>query len=369
MSNFKYHRDGDTFIWESDFMILEYSEPKVQGYSSHIHIKDINEIMYFYYTVKLYKKVQSCDFKGNRTINKKFLAGRYVHDFPCIAQLKDIIEYQLEDDTKNGGQKIEYVNGNIAYSKTLSTEGFACEDFYELTKIVNEDSSDKRFIFYVGLTYDIQGDLNSAGIRTPYINRSDIKELYNCISDFANYAIDYYNKMIDIASESYKIKSGKIYEYSYDDNGVSYTTIESIYVPGDIIDVDIVLNNEEHSYENMHLVKINDNILFFEDGTEIDFNTVAYIDNNPTKEMLQYKEDDIAIDFLNILNKQEKAEFMKSSTSDILFKYSDAIINRTAMCRDEHGFNMDYELGDRVDNVMPIVEIVIEKIKDHLSNT
>ena len=46
MSKFKYHRDGNTFTWESDFMLLEYSEPKVQGYSSHIHIKDINDLKF-----------------------------------------------------------------------------------------------------------------------------------------------------------------------------------------------------------------------------------------------------------------------------------------------------------------------------------
>ena len=51
----------------------------------------------------------------------------------------------------------------------------------------------------------------------------------------------------------------------------------------------------------------------------------------------------------------------------LLNKWKSAIINRTAMCRDEHKFNIDYHTGDNVKAVEPIVIEVINKIKEILN--
>ena len=104
--NFKFIKtDDDRFRWESDFMVLEYSEPSIQAFQEYLPVKDFKDIMYYYYTVKIFKKIDK---------SKEILVSeRYVYDFPCIDELKWIIEHQLNNNPTINGQKIEYQSGDI----------------------------------------------------------------------------------------------------------------------------------------------------------------------------------------------------------------------------------------------------------------
>lgn len=197
---------------------MEFSKPTIQGFDDYTDITNIKGIMYYYYTIKIYKKYLSYD-KYNKDMAKYSLVStRMTYDFPCITELKDIIEYQLKNDPKINGQKDEYRSGLIEYRKTLSTEGFACDDFYEITKLSGDEDNEFKYIVYVGTTYDSQGDLNSVGIRTPYVTEDDIKELLKCVNSFIKYSIDLHNKSNYINNDRFKIIDNKIYEYKIENN-------------------------------------------------------------------------------------------------------------------------------------------------------
>lgn len=131
---FRFKRTRNKFRWESDFMALEFSDPSIQGFNSYIPLKGEKDIMYYYYIVRIYKKFETDDKDENEIIQWELVSSRGTHDFPSILELKWILEEQLKDNTKIDGQKIVYRDGDIAYTKTMFTEGFACDDFYEIEK-------------------------------------------------------------------------------------------------------------------------------------------------------------------------------------------------------------------------------------------
>ena len=183
MSGFKFYKTKkNKFRWEDDSMRLEFSNPSIQPYNEYLKIKDNKDIMHYYYDVKIFKKINNkCEL----------VCKRYTYDFPSIFQLQLILNYQLNNKvTKEDGQKIEYESGEVKYRRTLETEDFACDDFYEITRIDSEDDDNDNcfgYIVYCGTTYDFDGDLNSSGIRTPYVKENDIKELLKCVNEFIQY--------------------------------------------------------------------------------------------------------------------------------------------------------------------------------------
>lgn len=364
MNRFKFNKVRNKFRWESDFMILEFSNPSVQGFSDYIQLQNEKEIMYYYYTVKIFKKIVQWDDDDNEIVKLKLVADRRTHDFPTMLQLKWILNYQLNDDSRIDGQKIEYQSGDIIYSKTMATEGFACEDFYEITKSINSDGNDDRYIAYCGTTFDLQGDLNSSGIRTPYVCKEDIEELLKCVSSFIQYSLEAHNKEVKLWSHCYEIKNNKIYEYNSDNGKINKNKIESIYTIGDVLDITTVVNNVENEYDKVVISKIEGENIILESGNIITSSSIAYISDEVAKEKLKYKEDKIAEDFLNILSEEEVEEFKIGDIDDLLEKYNRAIIGRTWMFRDEHEFSsMDSNGGDRISLVTSIVKDVINIIK------
>lgn len=377
MNRFRFKRTRNRFRWESEFMVLEFSNPSIQGFNSHIPLKSEKDIMYYYYTVSIYKKFETEDKNENEIIQWKLVSSRSTHDFPCITELKWILEEQLKDDTKVNGQKTEYRNGDIEYSKTMSTEGFACDDFYEIRKRIVEDQEENEevkesYVVYAGTTYDCQGDLNSCGIRTPYVNREDIKKLLKCVSEFIKYSIEEENKVIQEQRDHFDIKNKKIYEYQYDYDckKVNTSKISSIYAIGDMLNITIVENDKEIEFYKVKLLDVKDNSLMVQDSRktnyEIELEKIVYIDSEVPKDKVTYKELEVAKDFISILEDEEKQEFKNKNTKFLLKKYKHPIIDRTFLCWEEHGFNIDYNSGDRVKAVTPIVKDIIELIKKEL---
>lgn len=366
MKNFKFKQVDDTFRWESNFLVLEFSSPSIQGFSNFIHLTSENEIMYYYYTVKIFKKVSEWDDEDNEVVKWSLISKRNTHDFPTILQLKWLLDYQLKDNSSIDGQKIEYASGNVRYTKVMATEGFACDDFYEITKSVDEAGNDERYIMYCGTTFDSQGDLNSAGIRTPYVTRTDIEELLACVTSFVHYSLEEHNKWVRLGAVSYEVKNEKIYEYGVVGERIDKNIIESMYAIGDRLNIKTAVDNQERDYDEVVITKIEGDQICLNTKQIIQGSSIVYISNEPTKEMLTYKEQDIATEFISILSNEEKEEFQQTSVENLVKKYKKAIIDRTWMCRDEHGFNMDYHTGDRVKAVTPIVKEVIRIIKENL---
>jgi len=368
MKGFKFLKVNNKFRWESNFMVLEFLSPSIQGFEEYTKLKE-EDIMYYYYTVKIYKKIEvysNKDGEDEPTVKLKLVSERSAYDFPAIRQLKEILKYQLEDNTIFNSQKLEYSSGNIRHSKVMSTEGFACDDFYEITKTVNSEGEDDRYIVYCGTTFNTQGDLNSSGIRTPYVNREDIEELYKCVCDFIQYSLDENNKQVGNYMLSFDIKDSKIYEYEVIGKGINKNKIESIYAMGDLVSIKTVVDNKEYDYDNVIISEIKNKNITLNDGDILKGECIVYMNSNPTEKMLKYKEDIIAKDFFSILSEEEINEFKNCNTDQLLKKYKMAIIDRTWLCRDEHEFDIDYHSGNRIDSVIPIVKNIINMIKQNI---
>ena len=368
MKNFEFKQVDGAFRWESDFLALEFSSPMIQGFSDFINLTSEKEIMYYYYTVKIFKKTSSWDDDDNEVIEQVLVSERSTHDFPSITQLKWLLEFQLNDNPIKNGQKIEYQNGSVRYSKVMATSGFACDDFYEITKSVSASGEDEKYIVYCGTTFDSQGDLNSTGLRTPYVNRGDLEELLACVTNFIQYSFEVHNKDMQLMANCIEVKNRKIYEYRAVGDTVDKNIIESIYAVGDIVDIHTVVDNQEKEYSSAVITKIEGDEVVLNAEQIIQGSSIAYMSNEPTKEMLTYKELEIANEFIGILSDEERKEFQQESAQHLLKKYRMAIIDRTSMCRDEHAFDdMNYRTGDNVKAVTPIVENVIGIMKEKLA--
>ena len=60
MSGFKFYKTNkNKFRWEDDSMRLEFSNPSIQPYNEYLKIKDNKDIMYYYYDVKIFKKINN----------------------------------------------------------------------------------------------------------------------------------------------------------------------------------------------------------------------------------------------------------------------------------------------------------------------
>ena len=369
MKGFKFYKTKkNKFRWEDDSVRLEFSNPSIQSHNEYLKIKNTEDIMYYYYDVKIFKK---------RDGKCELVCKRYTYDFPCILELQWILNYQLNNKvTKEDGQKIKYSNGEIMYKRTLETEGFACDDFYEITRIDSESEDDDncfRYVVYCGTTYDFNGDLNSLGIRTPYVKESDIKELLKCVNEFIQYSIDENNKEVKIFKQSFEIIGNKLYKYEYDykNNKINKNKISKIVTEDEKISLIIVSEEKQYEYDNCIIIKICDNSINIKDrygdNKNIKIDQIRYFNSESTYDKLYYNIDEIVNDFISILNDNEKKEFKINDTDILLNKWKSVIINRTAMCRDEHKFNIDYHTGDNVKAVEPIVIEVINKIKEILN--
>lgn len=364
MRKYKFTQQKDKCTWSNGEIKLQFSDPSIQPHDEYSYLKDEKGIMYYYYTVKIFKNVWvGYDDKASKSIyGWKLVAKRSTHDFPTIEQFKPILKHALHElNPTIDGEKHEYMSGDIEYSKTLHTEGFACDDFYEITKFVNENNEIVNYILYFGCTFSSQGDLNSEGIRTPYVTEDDVKELLKCVEGFIQYSIDKHNnevrEYIKEQTSNKVIKNGKIYEYEKGE-------LESIYIVGDSGDFTILKDKETSpnsiDYHRVSITGITNNTVILSNAKEVNIHDVMYISNNVSNEKLKYGFYEIIRDFASILNNEEIEEFKTSDADNLFNKYKNAIMDRTWMCRDEHGLGGN---PDEFKTVHRVIRKVIDEIK------
>ena len=389
---YKFEQVGDKILWYNNDIMLEFSNPSFQASDEYGYVKNTKSIIYFYYNVCIYKHIIS-DYKEIYDDNGEYIDDeeiwiwekvieKHTYDFPTILQLEHILELIIDKkiDVKTTGEKHEYLNGEIEYSRTFCSEGFACDDFYEITKYVRPSNNTSSFIVYIGCSFDVQSDKNSVGIRTPYITYGDLCQLQTCVKKFLKYTIDIHNEDTfscnKVYMESFYVKNNKLYELAqnYKKRTIKKNQIESIYTIGqkfdDVIYLEYNNDTDYHSnrLRNVTLKEVKENSIVFSNGTEVSINTLLHLSDYSisNSEKIKYGINEIANDFISILDDKEKKEFQKKDIDKLLKKYNMAIINRTWMCRDEHNFPIDYNTGSTVKEVQPIVRQVIEKIKELL---
>ena len=52
----KYKRNNIRSTWKQDDIKIIFSEPEIQASESVVHVKDVNDILFYYYTMKVYRK-------------------------------------------------------------------------------------------------------------------------------------------------------------------------------------------------------------------------------------------------------------------------------------------------------------------------
>ena len=83
------------FRWQSNTMRLQLSEPFVTACDGGATAETTDDILYFYYTVKLQKRMTARK-TGKKTW--KTVAKRHVHDFPAILSLQESLSEFLAED-------------------------------------------------------------------------------------------------------------------------------------------------------------------------------------------------------------------------------------------------------------------------------
>ena len=409
--HFKFYIKDNKYILKSNNFRIVLKKPMITGYDDYSKIdkeQKENNIMYYYYTIELYKKIRCYNEKTDSSKNKWIrVASKYTHDFPTIEQLQYMVNYILECNPIEDGQKHTYRSGNVEYSETIHTEGFGCDDFYEITKYVNEKGEPTNYIFYVGCAIDPMVDLESVGIRTPYVSHLDMLELKKFVDGFINYSIDSYNRNIDkmVLRESLnkEIVDDKL--YFYDNNEIfknesgkyeiKKDRIDSIFMVGDFLNITYLIDTNDKSREktkniNLKLIGLDKEkssivghrILNYDSDTyeifgleekpiTILLKDIYFITKEATLEERHFDIEEVTNDFYNILNENEMKEFNQMSEEELFQRYHSAIINRTWMCWiDTHKFpNLTNKTNpSNIDVASEITKVVIKKIKEKVKN-
>ena len=392
MSGFKFVRKKNKFYWQNQMYRIEFSNPSGQAFDDYGTIKSVDDIMYFYYTMKVYRKaynyIEKKTSNGVEDVKNeywKLIGSTHTHDFPCVQQLEQIIMLLLDVDVSKNGEKHEYRSGTIVYSKHCWTEGFGCDDFYELTKFTNQTTKESYYVLYVGVSSCPMGSIESEGVRIPYLSEHDIKKLLQCVREFFKYVVYRHNSRIirnvNATKDNYAIVENKLYQYYFE----NYTTLnknrlEHIYAIGDELDdlYEYVYLDDGSISSNQHhscfIREFKDNKIICEnkynyyDGEdlpkffEVDIDRIAYICNEVDDETLSYNQEQVAKEFYGILSNIERNDFMTLSKEELLSKYKEVIIGRTWLCRDEHNFDKQYSTYTKSLDDIGINHIVYEII-------
>lgn len=367
-----FYTKNDKFRWECGDVRIEFSAPVIQAYNEYIEISSMSEVMYFYYTVKFYKKAYSSwNEETDEEIKKwKLVSQRNVYDFPCIEQLQYIIENIIKKTDSKDCQKIKYSDGTTAFLYTMETEGFVCEDVYKVTKLFSE-KKDARYSLYAGCTFDLQGDQESTGIYVNQLNEEELGVLLDCVNSFLDFSIGCHNQDV-VESRQAHLNSlqtidGKLYKYKINHYNVMYGQIDVIYSVGDKVDLytepydkDLLGAKITGIEEDSITVRLN------KKSYTVSFPQIYHIYEKISDEALYYNIDEIEDDFKNFLSPIMIDDFKNLSVVDLLEKYGDAIIARTWMCRSEHNLPLLTTDNGNHENVYANVKNIITKIKEEL---
>ena len=96
-------------VWKNGELKIVFSEPSIQAHGGVVFAESARDILYYYYTVEVFKKVKS-------NWKKEFDVSTY--DFPALLAAVKIIECILEDDFTDESWQVdrrEGVNGKYEY--------------------------------------------------------------------------------------------------------------------------------------------------------------------------------------------------------------------------------------------------------------
>lgn len=366
---FKFNIEEDKFIWGNKYYRIIFSDGHIEPHHEILYPKSINDIMYFYYGVKIQKRIID-DFE-KETYKWKTVCKNHISDFPGIEQLKYILEELPTINVVEDGEKHIHKNGDVLYSKHYWTQGFGCEDFYEFTRFVDSNNKTSHYIGYLGAASGCGYAEDSNGIRLTYLTDNDLNELKKCVDSFIEDVIKVNNEKeesrINELRKSFKIKNHKLYCY-FEDGSLEYIITENSVCNLYYEELDKNNNIIEKDYGEILIDRIENNCLYSKDK-EFQLDKITYFYEEVSDEKLLYNEEEIMEDFIDILDDEDKKDFINLSIEELINKYTEAIINRTWMCRSEHNFMelFDETESDRnIKTAKIIAKCILKDIKEFI---
>lgn len=80
--------------WIYDDVKVEFSEPSIQAWESVVHAKSVKDILYYYYTMAVYRRNDKKKWK------REFIS--YAWDFQALLCVNGMAEELLKDDFDGG---------------------------------------------------------------------------------------------------------------------------------------------------------------------------------------------------------------------------------------------------------------------------
>lgn len=367
---FGFREENGVFIWENDFLRLQYSDPRIQPHSE-CALKSSDDILYYYYDFKVMKRMRSSDGEAEW----KVIAETETYDFPAICAFCSILDELINFQTRVDEEWEIYENDEDekSYGRSYSVGHQFSEDCYEVKKYMYPETCSKSYSLFAGVNTCRFG---AEGIRIPYINEMEMRELLKCVEEFIRYSINKENSRIKrsclACADSIKCVNGHVYSYVMEHGAKVHNpeALEWIFQEGDTLSSVMYYVREGDLYvektldRKLTIAEITDEKLRFTNGESLRFGEIIYLWGERNKEADYYGPEEIAEDFKNLLNEYEKADFLSLSDEKLYTKFSEAIKNRTAMCVEEHNLPVYVESDDRHDNINENIRRIITVIKN-----
>ena len=348
--------------WIYDDVKVEFSEPSIQAWESVVHAKSVKDILYYYYTMTVYRRNDKKKWK------REFIS--YACDFQALLCVNGMAEELLKDDFDGGTwqkTQIPDSDGIIWYKKSIDTAGIINEDIYRLARTVRIDEDEKLdwFMVDVGSGNDPRFAPYTGGaafVSFDMLKREDFMAFVNTVKDFIDKSIKAFNqeqdKNIQLEAGARVVKNGKLYEYKDRIEGIARCNkLESVYIPGDSLDFKIKTQKDDKDifvdFHNCRLVSVEDGFITVTDGyktvhqkpeslkgqqVRIPVETIMYSNAIEPSTKLRFSKKQCMDDFYAIMSDEEKAEFAETPIDALVEKWFGAVVDRTWIFRDEHGF-------------------------------
>lgn len=370
--NFTFESENGVYTWKNRNIKVEFSNPRIQPHHESF-LKDTDDILYYYYNMRVSRYAWI-----DGEYEWKIVAEANAYDAPAVTYFCALIEEALYylDKFDERWEVFGYESGDKAYSKTLKTGGFINEDYYRIVKTMSPDKCITSYSVFVGSGI---GGENFIGVNIGCLNERDMRALLECVEGFIRYSIDNENEKIRksyrISSKKFKHVDGRIYEYCTRGDEIDFNKIEEIYSVGDKLDdVTVAVFEDDFirdsDYHKLTISSVTDEGITFHDGTYLLFGDITYMCAFPSEELLCYGPTEIAADFYERLSASEREDFSSLSEEELFEKYGEAILGRTAMCRDEHNLpilaerteeNYHANVYENIRRIIPMIKGMIKK--------
>ncbi len=346
-ASFDFIKENGVYIWRNGGISLEYSEPMITPHSN-TPLRRPEDILYYYYNMEV--KVSSYNVE-KQDYEWVHVTGVTTHDFPAIRGFADCLNAIIYDYNRFDESWEVYSCGDEddddvekTYVKTIELRHLLAEDCYEIKKYMNPHSCTTFYRIFMGTA----AGGASMGVYTYELTENDIRALLKCVESFIRYSIECYNEHNKVSSDFYtslfRPVNGKLYEYyaePWESLTCDFRSVGAIYQAGDVLQEIYVLVTEDDGVcweKKLHyktIEEVTEKEVRFTDGTSARFGEITDIWHDYDN-LVSLSAEEIKEDFENRLGEAERKDFTELSEEELYEKYSEAILDRSAMCRDEH---------------------------------